>query len=103
VQAQVLQYPTHIADSSSNNPPSCLLCFSFQIVAQSLNPLQPAPKKPPAWCYSNTKKLLIVNILARRCTDDMEPEDMYLMHADYQLFPFKNFKTNLSNLHKAIQ
>ena len=61
----------------------------------------PRPKPPP-WRTSLAKKLLTQDIIDHKAPACMAPYDVYLMRANYWLWKYENFRSNLNNLRKAI-
>lgn len=60
------------------------------------------PPKPPKWKNSPAKELLRLDIIEKRVTEMMEPQTVYMMRPEFQLYVYKNFATNLGNLCKAV-
>ena len=60
------------------------------------------PPKPTPWGKSKAKKLLREDIIAGVVKPDDKAEDVFKTRPEFQLYVFKNFKTNLKNLRQAI-
>lgn len=59
-------------------------------------------KPPPAWRFSEAKKILLNDIISQEVPDDMDAWDVYFSREIYWLWPFDNFKTNIKNLRAAV-
>ena len=61
-------------------------------------------KKTPKWRNSHEKEVLWRDIVEYKVPVDMAAEEVYEMHDGiYKKFELKHFKTNLKNLHAAIE
>ena len=58
--------------------------------------------KVESWRKSKAKELLCSSIVAGKVTKKMKAADVYKMNAEYQLYPFENFTTNLKNLLETV-
>jgi hypothetical protein len=59
-------------------------------------------KPPTPWLISEAKELLAKDILAKK-VDGMGPKAVFAMRKEYQQYEYKNFRSNLLALRKAIQ
>ena len=55
------------------------------------------------WKDSEAKKLLYKDLLSGDVDDEMEPKEVFMMRAEYSLYEYVNFVTNLRNLRTAIR
>ena len=58
---------------------------------------------PPPWKGSQAKKLLYDDLVEGDVDDTMEPKEVFMMRAEYSLYPYNNFVTNLRNLRASIR
>ena len=60
-------------------------------------------KGVPNWKDSEAKKLLYEDLLAGEVDDAMEAKEVYMMRAEYSLYSYKNFVSNLRNLRSSLR
>ena len=53
---------------------------------------------PPPWKDSEAKKLLLEDLLSGEVDDRMSPQEVFMTRAEYSLYTYTNFVSNLRNL-----
>ena len=59
--------------------------------------------EPLPWKGSEAKKLLYDDLLSGEVDETMAPQEVFMMRAEYSLYPYHNFVSNLRNLRLSIK
>ena len=58
---------------------------------------------PPPWKDSEAKKLLLEDLLSGEVDDRMSPQEVFMTRAEYSLYTYTNFVSNLRNLRTSLR
>lgn len=64
--------------------------------AETNKPAEANKPKPPAWRYSEAKKLLLKDIEDRKVTAESDAETVHNSRPQYKLYKLENFRSNLN-------